>query len=66
MATTSSTLVGNSADSHELVLRPSFATGHDADILDVSNPYLSDDAENIRQCSARTMRSTSRAGLLAG
>jgi hypothetical protein len=58
MATTSSTLVGNSTDSPELVLRPSLATGHDADILDVSDPYLSDDAENICQCSPRTMRST--------
>lgn len=35
MATTSFTLVGNSADSPEPVLRPSPATGHDTEMLEV-------------------------------
>ena len=37
-ARTSWTLVGNSADSPEPLLRPSPATGHEAEILDVSDP----------------------------
>jgi hypothetical protein len=35
MATTPFTLVGNSADSSKPLLRPSPATGHEAEILDV-------------------------------
>jgi hypothetical protein len=35
MVTTSLTLVGNSADSPEPILRPSPTTGHDAEILDL-------------------------------
>jgi hypothetical protein len=45
------TLVGNSADSPEPLLRPSPATGHDADMLDVEDPNLGDDAETVRRSS---------------
>ncbi len=48
MATTPFTLVGNSADSPEPILRPSPASGHDAEILDVEDPYLGYDAEKFR------------------
>jgi hypothetical protein len=41
------TLVGNSADSPEPLLRPSPTTGHDAEILDVSDPYLGYEAEAV-------------------
>ena len=44
MATTSLTPVGHSADSPELILRPSPATGHDAAILDLEDPDLRYDA----------------------
>jgi hypothetical protein len=37
-------LVGNAADSPEPLLRLSPATGHAADILDVYDPDLGDDA----------------------
>jgi hypothetical protein len=47
MATTSLASVGNSADLPEPLLRPSPATGHDAEILDVYNPYLGYDAEKF-------------------
>jgi hypothetical protein len=47
MATTPFTLVGNSADSPELPLRPSPATGHAAEILDVEDPYLGYYAEKF-------------------
>jgi hypothetical protein len=42
---TSLTVVGNSTDSPEPILSPFPATGHDAEILDVEDPYLSYDAE---------------------
>jgi hypothetical protein len=42
--TTSLTLVGHSAASPEPLLRPSSATGHDAEILDVDDPQLGYDA----------------------
>jgi hypothetical protein len=45
MATTPFTLGGNSADSPALFLRLSPATGHAAEILDVSDPCLGYDAE---------------------
>jgi hypothetical protein len=44
---TSFTLVGNSADSPELLLRPLPATGHNAEILDVSDPDLGYYAEKF-------------------
>jgi hypothetical protein len=40
MATTPLTSVGNSADSPEPILRPSPATGPEADMLDVEDPDL--------------------------
>ena len=40
-------LVGNSADAPEPPLRPSPATGHEADMLDVEDPDLGDDAEKF-------------------
>jgi predicted dehydrogenase len=67
MATASFTSVGNCPDSPQPILRPSPATGHDADMLDVEDPYLGYDAETWPyQQPQRTMRSTSRAGLLRG
>jgi hypothetical protein len=39
--------VGSEADSLAPLLRPSPATGHAAEILDVENPYLGYDAENF-------------------
>ena len=47
MAKASFTPVGNSADSPALFLRLSPATGHAAEILDVSDPYVGYDAETI-------------------
>jgi hypothetical protein len=47
MATTSFSLVGNSADSPEPLLRPSPATGHDAEMLEVEDPNLGYDAETF-------------------
>jgi hypothetical protein len=47
MATTSATLVGHSADLPAPLLRPSRATGHAADILDVFDPDLGYDAETL-------------------
>jgi Lipocalin-like domain len=67
MAMTSLTLVGHSAGFPEPILRPSPATGHDAEILDVYDPYLGYDAETFPyQQPQRKMRSTSRAALLGG
>jgi hypothetical protein len=43
--TTWCTSVGNSADSPEPILRPSPATGHDAEILDAYDAYVGYDAE---------------------
>jgi hypothetical protein len=63
--TTPFTLVGNSADSPAPPLRPSPATGHAAEILDVEDPYLGYDAEKFPYKPPQwQMRSTSRAGLL--
>jgi hypothetical protein len=45
VATASLMLVRNSADSPAPLLRPSPANGHDAEILDVSDPDLGYDAE---------------------
>jgi hypothetical protein len=45
--TTSFTLVGNGADFPEPLRRPSPDTGHEAEILDVYNPYLAYDAETF-------------------
>jgi hypothetical protein len=47
MATTLFTSVGNSADSPEPLLRPSPATGRDADMLDVQDQDLGYDAEKF-------------------
>jgi hypothetical protein len=44
---TSFTSVGSQADSPAPIRRPSPATGHEAEILDVDNPYLSYDAETF-------------------
>jgi hypothetical protein len=43
--TTSFTLVGNSLDSPEPLLRPSPATGHDAEMPEVEDPDLGYDTE---------------------
>jgi hypothetical protein len=65
MATTPLTLGGNSADSPALFLRLSPATGHAAEILDVSDLDLGYDAETFPyQPPPWTMRWTWRAGLL--
>ena len=65
MATTFLTSVGNDAGSAEPIRRPSHAIGYAAEILDVSDPSLGYDAETFpSQPPQRTMRSTSRAGLL--
>src|SRR6266850_6213216 len=67
MATTSLTLVGHFAGSPEPILRPSPATGHDAEILGVEDPYVGYDAETCPyQQPQRQRRSTSRAGPLGG
>ncbi len=67
MAKTSLTPVGNCADSPELILRPSPATGHAAAILDLEDPDLRYDAETCPyQQPSRKMRSTSRARPLGG
>jgi hypothetical protein len=39
------TPVGNGADFPEPLLRPSLATGHGAEMLDVSDPYVGYEAE---------------------
>ncbi len=63
--TTSFTHVGDSAGSPESILRPSPATGHDAEILEVSDLYLGYDAKTCpSKQPQRPMRSTSRAGPL--
>jgi hypothetical protein len=63
--TTPFTLVGNSADSPALFLRLSPATGHAAEILDVSDPCLGYDAEKFPYKPPQwKMRLTWRAGLL--
>jgi hypothetical protein len=67
MATTSLTLVGNSADSPEPIRRPPPATGHDAEILDVYDPYVGYNDEKFPyQQPQQKMRPTLRAGLLGG
>jgi hypothetical protein len=43
--TTSLTSVGNSAGSPEPIVRPSLATGHDAEILDLYDPHVGYDAD---------------------
>jgi hypothetical protein len=61
------TLVGDSADSPEPIPRPSPATGHEADIVEVEDPSLGYDADILpSQQPSRQMRSTSRAGPLRG
>lgn len=47
MATTSLTSVGNSAGSPDLIVRPSPATGHEADMLGVEDSDLVYDAETF-------------------
>jgi hypothetical protein len=47
MATTSLTSVGSDASSPEPIRRPSPTIGHEAEILDVSGPYLGYDAEEF-------------------
>jgi hypothetical protein len=65
MARTSFTSVGSEADSPELLLRPSPATGHAAEMLDVYDPYLGYYAEKFPYKPLQwKMRSTLRAGLL--
>jgi len=64
---TSFMLVGKSADSPDPLLRPSPATGHDTDMLEVDDPDLGYDAgkflyEPYKQ-PQRGMRPTVRAGL---
>ena|SRR5882724_4945344 len=67
MATTSLTLVGHSAGSPAPLLRPLPATGQDAEILGVEDPYVGYDAETCpSQQPPRQRRSTSRAGRLGG
>jgi hypothetical protein len=67
MAMTFLTLVGNSADSPEHILRLSPATDHNAEILDVYDPYLGYDAETFPYHEPqRKMRSTSRIWPLEG
>jgi hypothetical protein len=64
---TSFTSVGSSADSPELLLRPSPATDHDAEKLEVSDPDLGYYAENFpSKQSQGGMRPTCRAGLFRG
>jgi hypothetical protein len=64
MANTSFTSVGNSADSPQPLLKPSPATGHHAEMLDVYDPDVGYDAETYpSQQSQRGMRSTGRTGL---
>jgi hypothetical protein len=64
MAKTSLTSVGNSADLPARLLKPSPATGHDADTRDVEDPNSGYD---VARCPyhepPRQMRSPSRAGL---
>jgi hypothetical protein len=56
MATTSLTSVGNDTGSLEPIRRPSLATGHEAEILDVYDPHLGYDAEKFpAQQPQRTM-----------
>jgi hypothetical protein len=65
MATTPLTPVGHAADSPALFLRLSPATGHAADMLDVSEPCVGSDAETFPdQPPPWTMRWTRRAGRL--
>jgi hypothetical protein len=47
MAATSVTLVGSEASAPEPILRPSPATSHDAEMLDVEDPYLSYDPDTF-------------------
>jgi hypothetical protein len=57
------TPVGHSADSPAPLLTPSPATGHDADMSDVSDPEVGDDAETCPwQQPQQKMRPTYRAG----
>jgi hypothetical protein len=64
---TSFTSVGSSADSPEPLLKPSPATDHDAEKLEVEDPDLGYDAENFPyKPPHRGIRPTFRAGLLRG
>ena len=64
MAKTSLTSVGNSADSREPLLRWSRATGHAAEMLDESDPYVGYDPEKFPdKLPPWTIKSTSHAGL---
>src|SRR5919106_2431568 len=66
-ATTSLTSVGSHAGSPEPIRGPSPTMGHEAEILDVYDPFLGYDAETCPyQSPRRTMRSPARAGLLGG
>jgi hypothetical protein len=47
MATTSLTSAGSDAGAPDPILRPSPATGHAAEILDVEDPYVGYDAETF-------------------
>jgi hypothetical protein len=63
MAKTSLTSMGSSADSPARSLRLSPATGHAAELLDVSDPYVGYDAETCPYKPPQwKMRSTSRQG----
>src|SRR5262249_21554013 len=65
MAKASFTSVGNSADSPAPPLRPSPATGHAAEILDASDPYLGYDADTFPyHCLQRQIRSTALSRLM--
>jgi hypothetical protein len=65
MATISLTPVGHGADVPEPILRPSPATGHEADILDAEDPCVGYDADTVpSQQAQRARRSTSHVGLL--
>ena len=67
MARIALTAVGSDAGSPAPIRRPSPATGHEADMLDVSDPSWGYDAETCPyQPPQRTMRSTAHAGLLEG
>jgi hypothetical protein len=67
MARTSFTSVGSEADSPAPLLRPSPATDHDAETLDVEDPDLGYNAETFPyRPPQRGMRPPCRAGLLSG
>jgi len=64
MTTTTLTSVGSDTSALEPIRRPLPTTGHEAEILDVDDPYLGYDAKKFpHKPPQRRMRSTSRAPL---